>query len=65
VTALPVVAEGSKVNPRDKTARRLLGSSAKNSYAPALDIDWDLPPRAPGALGLPPFAPVRAAISSR
>jgi hypothetical protein len=33
VTALPVVDEGSKVNPRDKTARRLLGSSAKNSYA--------------------------------
>ncbi|MGI8677095.1 MAG: AurF N-oxygenase family protein [Jatrophihabitans sp.] len=26
-----------------KTANRLLGSSAKNSYAPDLDIDWDAP----------------------
>jgi P-aminobenzoate N-oxygenase AurF len=44
VTALQVVDESSKVNPRDKTARRLLGSSSKNSYAPELDIDWDAPP---------------------
>jgi hypothetical protein len=27
----------------DKTATRLLGSSAKNSYDPLLDIDWDAP----------------------
>ena len=26
-----------------KTARRLLGSSSKNSYDPQLDIDWDAP----------------------
>ncbi|HJQ41831.1 MAG TPA: diiron oxygenase [Jatrophihabitantaceae bacterium] len=32
------------VNPREKTARRLLGSSAKNSYSPDLDIDWDAEP---------------------
>lgn len=32
------------VSARDKTARRLLGSSAKNSYAPELDIDWTAPP---------------------
>src|SRR5919197_3969386 len=31
-------------DPRDKTARRLLGSSSKNSYAPELDIDWEAPP---------------------
>src|SRR5215467_8794445 len=28
---------------RVKTAQRLLGSSAKNSYDPFLDIDWDAP----------------------
>ncbi|HET8582558.1 MAG TPA: diiron oxygenase [Jatrophihabitans sp.] len=39
MTALPTA-----VNPRDKTARRLLGSSSKNSYAPELDIDWDAAP---------------------
>ncbi|MDT4941563.1 MAG: hypothetical protein QOJ34_1652 [Pseudonocardiales bacterium] len=44
MTALQAVPEMSKVNPRDKTARRLLGSSARNSYAPDLDIDWDAPP---------------------
>jgi hypothetical protein len=33
-----------KANPRDKTAGRLLGSSARNSYAPDLDIDWDAEP---------------------
>jgi Uncharacterized conserved protein len=43
VTALQAVPESS-VNPRDKTARRLLGSSSKNSYAPELDIDWDAAP---------------------
>jgi hypothetical protein len=32
------------VNPREKTARRLLGSSSKNSYSPELDLDWDAPP---------------------
>ena len=37
-------AEASRVNPREKTARRLLGSSAKNSYSPDLDIDWDAEP---------------------
>jgi hypothetical protein len=31
------------VDERDKTASRLLGSSAKNSYDPGLDIDWDAP----------------------
>jgi len=31
----------STVNPREKTAKRLLGSSSRNSYDPALDIDWD------------------------
>ncbi len=36
--------EASRVNPREKTARRLLGSSAKNSYSPDLDIDWDAEP---------------------
>jgi hypothetical protein len=30
-----------QVNDRDKTAKRLLASSAKNSYDPELDIDWD------------------------
>lgn len=34
----------SAVNPREKTARRLLGSSSKNSYNPELDIDWDAEP---------------------
>ncbi|HEV7205278.1 MAG TPA: diiron oxygenase [Jatrophihabitans sp.] len=34
----------SAVNPREKTAKRLLGSSSKNSYDPELDIDWDAPP---------------------
>jgi hypothetical protein len=28
---------------RDRTATRLLGSSSKKSYDPALDIDWDAP----------------------
>jgi P-aminobenzoate N-oxygenase AurF len=28
---------------RERTASRLLASSAKNSYDPALDIDWDAP----------------------
>jgi hypothetical protein len=28
---------------RDRTATRLLGSSAKNSFDPGLDIDWDAP----------------------
>jgi hypothetical protein len=32
------------VNDRDKTATRLLGSSSKNSFDPALDIDWDAEP---------------------
>lgn len=32
-----------EVNDRDKTARRLLGSSSRNSYAPELDLDWDSP----------------------
>jgi hypothetical protein len=46
VTALQALPEPetSKVNARDKTARRLLGSSSRNSYAPDLDIDWDAPP---------------------
>jgi hypothetical protein len=40
----PPAATPRAVNPREKTARRLLGSSAKNSYAPDLDIDWDAEP---------------------
>ncbi len=28
---------------RTKTAERLLKSSARNSYDPLLDIDWDAP----------------------
>jgi P-aminobenzoate N-oxygenase AurF len=43
VTALQAVPE-SKVNSREKTAKRLLGSASKNSYSPDLDIDWDAPP---------------------
>jgi hypothetical protein len=31
------------VNDREKTAKRLLGSSSKNSYAPSLDLNWDAP----------------------
>lgn len=44
MTALRAGPESSTVNQREKTARRLLGSSSKNSYAPDLDIDWDAPP---------------------
>ncbi|MEU6132619.1 diiron oxygenase [Saccharopolyspora sp. NPDC047091] len=32
-----------QVNDREKTAARLLKSSAKNSYDPEVDIDWDAP----------------------
>ncbi len=38
-----VLRDACPVNDRDKTARRLLASSAKNSYNPDLDIDWDSP----------------------
>ena len=38
-----VLRQARPVNDRDKTARRLLASSAKNSYNPDLDIDWDSP----------------------
>jgi hypothetical protein len=38
-----VLPDPRPVNDRDKTARRLLASSAKNSYNPDLDIDWDTP----------------------
>lgn len=41
------------VNPREKTAKRLLASSSKNSYAPELDIDWDAE-EAPGRWHLQP-----------
>lgn len=46
MTALQAAPEApaAKANPRDKTARRLLGSSSRNSYAPGLDIDWDAAP---------------------
>lgn len=37
-----VAAEG-ELEQRTKTALRLLASSAKNSYDPLLDIDWDAP----------------------
>ncbi|MBE9375719.1 diiron oxygenase [Saccharopolyspora sp. HNM0983] len=33
----------SQVKDREKTADRLLKSSAKNSYDPEVDIDWDAP----------------------
>ncbi|QUH00318.1 diiron oxygenase [Saccharopolyspora erythraea] len=32
-----------QVNDRERTAARLLRSSAKNSYDPEVDIDWDAP----------------------
>jgi hypothetical protein len=32
-----------QMDDRDKTATRLLGSSAKNSFDPLLDVDWDAP----------------------
>ncbi|MFC7343158.1 AurF N-oxygenase family protein [Saccharopolyspora griseoalba] len=32
-----------QVNDREKTAGRLLASSAKNSYDPEVDVDWDAP----------------------
>jgi hypothetical protein len=41
------------VQDREKTARRLLGSSAKNSYNPDLDIDWDSP-EVPGLFHMQP-----------
>lgn len=33
----------TQVNDREKTATRLLKSSAKNSYDPEVDIDWEAP----------------------
>jgi hypothetical protein len=44
MTAVREIPAEKQVNPRDKTARRLLGSSSKNSYDPELDIDWDAEP---------------------
>ena len=38
---------------RDTTARRLLASSAKHSYDPQVDIDWDAPLE-PGLYGMSP-----------
>lgn len=35
-------------NARERTATRLLRSSAKNSYDPVFDIDWDAPVDGPG-----------------
>ncbi|MEU6266554.1 AurF N-oxygenase family protein [Saccharopolyspora shandongensis] len=32
-----------QVNDREKTAARLLNSSARNSYDPEVDVDWDAP----------------------
>ncbi|MCP2259604.1 P-aminobenzoate N-oxygenase AurF [Streptoalloteichus tenebrarius] len=32
-----------RITDRERTAERLLGSSAKNSYDPELDLDWDAP----------------------
>jgi hypothetical protein len=43
MTAVLAVPDTTSVNPREKTARRLLGSSSKNSHSPALAIDWDAP----------------------
>ncbi|HZE51578.1 MAG TPA: diiron oxygenase [Jatrophihabitantaceae bacterium] len=43
----------AQVTDRVKTAQRLLASSAKNSYDPLLDIDWDAP--LPEGLAFLPF----------
>jgi hypothetical protein len=37
------VSRRSQVQDREKTAQRLLKSSAKNSYDPEVDIDWEAP----------------------
>lgn len=37
------VSRNAQVNDREKTATRLLKSSAKNNYDPEVDIDWDAP----------------------
>jgi hypothetical protein len=42
MTAAPTRPE-SELDQRTRTALRLLGSSARNSYDPLLDIDWDAP----------------------
>jgi hypothetical protein len=42
MTAAPTTPE-SELDQRTRTALRLLGSSARNSYDPLLDIDWDAP----------------------
>jgi hypothetical protein len=36
-------ASQKKLNDRETTASRLLGSSVQNSYEPGVDIDWDAP----------------------
>src|SRR5579885_771878 len=46
MTALPQApSETDTADARTRTALRLLGSSAKNSYDPLTDIDWDAPVR--------------------
>lgn len=37
------MSRNAQVNDREKTATRLLKSSAKNNYDPEVDIDWDAP----------------------
>jgi hypothetical protein len=53
-----VLKDASAVNSREKTARRLLGSSSRNSYSPDLDIDWDAEP----VEGLPYMQPERTSL---
>src|SRR4051795_13228009 len=40
---LPEATMGVEAQDRDVTAARLLKSSAKNSYDPYVDVDWDAP----------------------
>ncbi|MFN2479680.1 MAG: diiron oxygenase [Pseudonocardiaceae bacterium] len=42
-TASPVDATTSRIPDREDTARRLLRTSVKHSYDPAVEIDWDAP----------------------
>jgi hypothetical protein len=48
MTAIPAATTGTM----ERTATRLLRSSAKNSYDPLVDVDWDAPVDGPGLDGL-------------
>jgi len=52
----------AQLTDRVKTAQRLLASSAKNSYDPLLDIDWDAPLAPDGADGLVYLPPERVSL---